>query len=69
MPKRRINNFPKAVLDRKLEVDGKETTMRDFVKINFYQRSNITPNESNSVVDLEPGESVTIRAMQIKRLT
>jgi hypothetical protein len=66
--KKRINNFPKKVLDRKLNVDGAETTIRDFLRSKFYGSRILSPNEVRSVIDLEPGDSSIIHDFKISRI-
>ena len=70
------NNLRKEVLDRIYQVDGGETTLRDFLNVNFYRRdlnyrdvSKITSNEAKRVIDLELGESTFIGIVEIKRIS
>ncbi|MDB5155903.1 MAG: hypothetical protein JWR50_610 [Mucilaginibacter sp.] len=65
------NSFPKAVLDRKIEVDAHQMNVREFLKGNFYNAGakQITPSQVRSVIDLEPGESINLMNVEVKRIT
>lgn len=68
---KRQNAFPKPVLDRKLSVNGEATTLRDYLNANFYHYGigKLTVNEVNKVVELEPGQSVLVAGVDVKRIS
>jgi hypothetical protein len=67
----KLNNFPKSVLDRILEVDHNETTMREFLKVNFYEPgvNHISANAVMDIIKLDIGESYLIHITEIKRIS